>query len=354
MAPSPPSLIRRSARLATLANSAPVRAPVRTPGPSRPRSRQRELEMEALTTLFTNIQDQLGSATSKIQRLNEHNYVTWKRDMTLSLQDAGLWDVVTTPPAHVPPVLPTPEWTRTNRHALAKIHESCEAPQQSLFAHIESAYLAWEKLRKIFETRDSLSLQRFYNDFNTIQKSDSETMLAYVARIKAAAACLNTAGEAVTTPNLHNRIITGLGPRYRALRFYLEMDANLTEDRLVQLLLAEEARPRSDQSSRGTEQRSRRYRSRSRDRRRSPARRRSPDLGPLGLLYTAMTAPLQLRLLLAGPFRHRPLPLPVFLLALTSNPRFSAVGSLIVALLTTLPICANCYLTTRTVSMRRF
>ena len=195
--------------------------------------------IDALTALFSNIQDQLSSSV-KVTKLGEHNYVTWKRDMTVSLQDSGLWDVVSNPPPD--PV--SPDWTPKTRHALAKIHDSCDVPQQSLFADLDTAHLAWEKLRSVFETRDSLTLQRLYNDFNTMRKSDSESMLAYVAQVKAAAARLLTGGEAITTPNLLNRVITGLGPRYSTLKFYLEMDPNLTEDRLIQVLLAEESCPR--------------------------------------------------------------------------------------------------------------
>ena len=61
-------------------------------------------------------------------------------------------------------------------------------------------------------------------------------MLAYVARVKAAATRLTTAGEAVTSSNLLNRVITSLGPRYGAHKFYLEMDPNLTQDRLIQVV----------------------------------------------------------------------------------------------------------------------
>lgn len=95
--------------------------------------------MEALTQLFTSMQEQLSTANCRVAKLGDNNYTRWKRDMTVYLQDVNLWEVVTQPPPD--PV--TPEWTRKDHHALAIIHNCCDPLCQDLFALCNHAHAAW-------------------------------------------------------------------------------------------------------------------------------------------------------------------------------------------------------------------
>jgi len=93
-------------------------------------------------------------------------------------------------------------------------------------------------------------------------------MLTYIARVKMAAKQLTNAGETVSNTNLFNKTISGLSDRYDAVKVYLGMDSALTEERLTQVLIAEESRKlmAGDKKERGRErERSSETRERSRE-----------------------------------------------------------------------------------------
>ena len=175
--------------------------------------------MEALAALFLSMQEQISSANCKVPKINERNYVRWKRDMTIYLKASNLWDVVTSDP----PDPSTAEWTRKNQRAVAEIHNCCDPIQQDLFSDYDQAKAAWDKLKSTYEMRDAATIQRLYNDFNNIKKSNAETMLTYIARVKTAAKLLTNAGETVSATNLINKTISGLSDRYEAVKVYLGM-----------------------------------------------------------------------------------------------------------------------------------
>jgi len=220
------------------------------------------------------MQEQMSLANCRVPKLNEHNYVRWKRDMSIYLKTSNLWDTVIS----APPDPATADWTRKNQRAVAEIHNCCEPAQQDLFSDYETA---WDKLKATFETRDSATIQRLYNDFNNFRKARDETMLTYIAGVKTTAKQLTNAGETVSTTNLLNKTISGLSDRYEAVKISLGMGSTLTEERLTQVLIAEESKSRDRRRSmsreRGREsERSDWYkqseRSKSRDRRRSMSR----------------------------------------------------------------------------------
>ena len=230
--------------------------------------------MEALTSLFTSMQEQLSTANCRVAKLTENNYTRWKRDMTVYFQDVGLSDIIAAPP----PENPAPEWTRRDHHTLAIIHNCCDPPRQDLFADCTHAYLAWERLKTTFESRDPATVRRLYLAFNNIRKSPDETMMTYISRVKTAALQLTNTGENVSTTVLLNTVIGGLGDQYDAVKVYLGVDPALTEARLTQVLLSEESRllaRRLDRSRTWDRDYSRR--SISPRRPRSPARQRSPN-----------------------------------------------------------------------------
>ena len=238
-----------------------------TPAPPLP-------NMDALTLLFTSMQEQLSTANCHVAKLGDSNYTRWKRDMTIYLQDVNLWEVVTQPAPD--PV--TPEWTRKDRHALAIIHNCCDPLRQDLFAQCDHAHAAWAKLATTFESRDPATVQRLYFAFHNIRKSSTESMLTYISRVKSSALQLASVGEVVSRTVLFNTIISGLGDQFEAVKIYLAVDPALTEERLSQVLLAEESRllaRRSDHGDRDND-RGRQRVSRDRDRSRSP-RYRSPS-----------------------------------------------------------------------------
>lgn len=103
-------------------------------------------------------------------------------------------------------------------------------------------------------------------------------MLTYISRVKSSALQLASVGEVVSRTVLFNTIISGLGDQFEAVKIYLAVDPALTEERLSQVLLAEESRllaRRSDHGDRDND-RGRQRVSRDRDRSRSP-RYRSPS-----------------------------------------------------------------------------
>ena len=233
----PSTTLRRSARLANCPPQTPL-AISRIRTPARPTTTHTLVQMEALTTLVSGMQEQLTSANCRVPKLDERNYVRWRRDMELYLKDGNLWETVTSDP----PAGPPPEWSRKNSRALAAIHTCCEQSQQDLIADFDLAKEAWDKLKSTFATTDLASIQRLYCEFNSIQKTHKESMLAYIARVHTAYKQLTGAGETVTVTNSINKTISGLGDRYEAIKIYLAMAENLTEDRMTKVLLAEETR----------------------------------------------------------------------------------------------------------------
>ena len=95
--------LRRSARLANRPSVTPAPRTTNTPTIHTPAPSVRPT-MEALNTLFSGMQEQLTSANCRVPKLNERNYVRWRRDMELYLKDANLWETVTTAPPADPPL----------------------------------------------------------------------------------------------------------------------------------------------------------------------------------------------------------------------------------------------------------
>ena len=208
-----PSLVtlRRSTRINNKLNTASPAPPTvpstplrrRTPAhPAFPRPIPHSA-MEALTTLFTGMQEQLSSANCRVPKLNERNYVHWKRDMELYRKESNLWDTVT---AAVPADI-TPDWSRKNSRALAAIHTCCEQSQQDLISSCDNAKAAWDKLKSTFATNNLATIHRLYAEFNYIYKQHDESMLTYITRVNAISTQLTAAGENVSTSNLISRTI---------------------------------------------------------------------------------------------------------------------------------------------------
>lgn len=198
------------------------------------------VEMDpAMRTILEELQEAMSMPTCQVAKLNGKNYVKWKRDMTLYLKSANMWDWVTTLPQ-----LParTPQWTRKNDKALGDIHNACEPDQQDLIIDLDLAKSAWDKLKEIYETTDAPSIQRLYNEFNNVRKKSDETMATYIARVNAAVRNLISVGEAVSDRNVMNRLIEGLGSDYETLKIGLSLIENLTKQRLVTALLGDESR----------------------------------------------------------------------------------------------------------------
>ena len=116
LAPSP----RRSRRLQS---HHPEFGPLRHDrNQSRSTSALPPANMEALAALFMGMQEQISSANCRVPKLNEHNYIRWKRDMSIYLKASNLWDTVIA----APPDPLTADWTRKNQCAVAEIHNCCE------------------------------------------------------------------------------------------------------------------------------------------------------------------------------------------------------------------------------------
>ena len=243
--------------------------------------------MDDLRTLLQSLQGSAVPSTS-ITKLSNTNYVHWKREMTMYLKDAGLWDVVSTRPE----ADPDPAWRRLNNRALLAIFKCCEASQQDLIEEEATAYAAWLKFQQTYQARDAASIQRIYNEFTSLRKEHAESVIHFIARVKSLAKQLTTAGEVVSDTILFNRILMGLGSEYESVKAALALVDDLTEAKLTSALLGAEARlssiPSHSLRDRSRDRRPRscsrdhardrpRSRSRSRDRMRDRPRSRSPD-----------------------------------------------------------------------------
>ena len=106
---------------------------------------------------------------------------------------------------------PAPEWTRRDHHTPAITHNCCDPSRQDFFADCIHAYLAGEKLKATFESRDPATVRRLYLAFNNIRKPPDETKMTYISRAKSAALQLSNTGEVVSTTIFLNTVIGGLG-----------------------------------------------------------------------------------------------------------------------------------------------
>ena len=226
-------------------------------------------------TILTTIQETNTTCrvTSKLQ--NGGDYIRWKREMILYLRGAGLWSVINQPP---PPEPHDDIWTRRNDKALSAIHNACVPQQQDLIIELDYARDAWNTLLTEHESRDSARVQIMWNTFHSISKLKDESIADYVGRIKSSSRQLLAAGETVSDSQVLNRTIQGLTSEFHTLKSSLAIIEDLTEARLLKILLREEARLYLEtKDSKENQSQPRRRNSRSRDPQSKKSRSRSPS-----------------------------------------------------------------------------
>ena len=152
--PLPP--LRRSARLANHVTASPSRSPM--------------------------ADQRISFAAASTMKLNGTNYVHWKREMTMFLRDADLWDIVATEPPRA--AARDAAWNRKNNRALLEIFRGCEPAQQDLIEDGVTAHDVWVKFQTIFQAKDAASIQRVYLDFTHLRKDRSESVMHFIARVK--------------------------------------------------------------------------------------------------------------------------------------------------------------------------
>ena len=191
-------------------------------------------------TALNEWQAQMTPATCKVTKLNDKNYTRWKKEMMMHLKAVNLWSVVNEdlPDA----VNQDASWHRRNDRAWTDIYGACESDQQEFIVEYEFAKQAWERLKALYESRDSAAVQGLLSEWNSLQKKPTETMQNFIARVKSVARRLNAAGDTISTPSLLNKIIGGLDASYDSFKMTLCLIPDLTEDRLTQTLMSEEAR----------------------------------------------------------------------------------------------------------------
>ena len=160
--------------------------------------------------------------------------------MMMHLKSGGLWNVVSDA---LPDVAQRDEtWLRKNDRAWSDMYGACESNQQEFIIDYEFAKEVWDRLKVIYEAHDTSTVSCLYSEWNGLFKKQDESMASYIARVKALSRRLAAASEVVSTPNLINKIIDGLDVSYESLRTTLCILPDLTEDRLTQMLMSEEAR----------------------------------------------------------------------------------------------------------------
>src|SRR5258706_6531140 len=162
------------------------------------------------------------------------NFLAWKKEMMLYFKEAELWRIVTEEVQ-----LEDAEWHKKNNKALRDIFNTCESKARELILEEDYAKNAWDALVKHYSSKNSKTVNQLLDDWDLV-KMGKESCQQYIARVKLLARQLNQVGEGVSKQRMLNKLLKGLPKEYAALRSSFRTHEELTDNKVIDAILAEE------------------------------------------------------------------------------------------------------------------
>ena len=151
-------------------------------------------------------------------------------------KEAGLWSIIT----EVVPGDCDAEWHKKNNKALRDIFNACESEARELILEDDYAKSAFGLRNSKTVIANTIQYDnRLLDDWDLI-KMGNETCEQYVARVKTLSMQLNQVGEGVFKERMLNKLLKGLSKEYASLRSSFKNHEGLTEEKVVDAILAEE------------------------------------------------------------------------------------------------------------------
>ena len=190
------------------------------------------------------MEDQSGSSTIKIEKLNDTNFYAWKRKIQLVLAFRDLDQYIDDDRPNDEIAQKT--WDKGDRKAQAVIGLSLSDEHLEHVAEAQTAKEMWETIMNVFQRHTLLNKLAARRNFYTATMKEGEKALLFINRVQHLASILKSMGVDVDDQETAMAVLNGLPPRYDSL--IVALDALGNEDRLFTLdfvksrLLQEEQR----------------------------------------------------------------------------------------------------------------
>ena len=163
----------------------------------------------------------MGDPKSKdsIEKLDDHNYFSWRKDMRFLLLSKGLWD----------PEADSEEAGAADKKAYAQIGMHVTAYYKDIVMDCKTAPEAWKKLEATQLIRSkarSMQLQRL---FTSLKRESGESLDGYVGRAKELRDQLSAAGRTVPEDEVITNVLGGLSSDFDTIVEILSNQAGSLE-----------------------------------------------------------------------------------------------------------------------------
>uniref|UniRef100_T1IYF7 Reverse transcriptase Ty1/copia-type domain-containing protein n=1 Tax=Strigamia maritima TaxID=126957 RepID=T1IYF7_STRMM len=168
-----------------------------------------------LGILFRSIMAERDSVLS-FKKLNELNYVSWKRDMLACLASKGLSKFID--PKHAVAAGATAAdvtlFETSQSKAGGIIYLSIEDKLKCLLDGLEGPADRWDKLAKTYEPQSKARISRLLGEFHLAQMKENESIILFLNRITQLARDLSLAGKMIPDDDIAYRMMCTLPPQY--------------------------------------------------------------------------------------------------------------------------------------------
>lgn len=174
---------------------------------------------------------------TRIEKLNERNFHTWKNEARYALAERNLLDIVETPPAG-PLANWTPEQKTKNTNAWLLLNYHISNGERHYMDDTKTAAECWDDIKRANQGTSRARRQHLDQAFTDLRMYDDETIAAYFARMAKARSDLVDAGEMVTADKFKYRLIGGLPDRYYGVA-HAKIDHYMAPDTTVAEMLGD-------------------------------------------------------------------------------------------------------------------
>lgn len=190
----------------------------------------------------------MGEGSFSTSKLNGLNYGTWVSDVKVLLMERGCWKIVQG--VEIPPdeAVESPKEIRNYKQrfdkAFTTIYLNLEDRFRSLIEDLDDGRKAWLTLEKHFRPESRARLMTLLDEFFACRIQPDETVGLFAARLRRIVSQLKGAGHPLEELYQSFQLIRHLPPAFEGIIqvIYRWKEENFTFDRVLEELLAEEAR----------------------------------------------------------------------------------------------------------------
>uniref|UniRef100_T1IQD8 CCHC-type domain-containing protein n=1 Tax=Strigamia maritima TaxID=126957 RepID=T1IQD8_STRMM len=176
-----------------------------------------QILLDATSQLINNAQLwQKGIVCPVFKKLNELNYVSWKRDMLACLASKGLSKFID--PKHAVAAGATAAdvtlFETSQSKAGGIIYLGIEDKLKCLLDGLEGPADRWDKLAKTYEPKSKARISRLLGEFHLAQMKENESIILFLNRITQLARDLSLAGKIIPDDDIAYRMTCTLPSEY--------------------------------------------------------------------------------------------------------------------------------------------